>query len=78
MTDEDKIISVHKLRRAARIREHELQAALDIDNGNLPDPQGKNYLLLKEAGVPSWARGVKVVSAGFFQHAVVATRGKGR
>ena len=62
MTEKTEIVSVHRLRRVARMTERDIQACLDAGS----PPEGLE-----------WARGVKVVRAGFFQHAVVATAHRG-
>lgn len=53
------VLSVHVLRRTARLKERKLQAQLDA--GYQPDE------------LPTWANGVRVEKAGQFQWAVVAT-----
>lgn len=78
--DEDPyIVSVHKFRRAARKREREIQHSLDVVGTYDPNKTvvSLEKAALHEANVPSWAKGVKVVRAGLFQHALVATRNRG-
>lgn len=68
------IVSVHKFRWAARRKERELQAQLDV----AVEIGGATLRReLEEAGLPLWTRGVRVEKAGPFQHAVVCTRGRG-
>lgn len=68
MSYDDDLLSVHKTRFMARLRERRLQRALDdYHRGAGPVPQG----------VPSWAKGVKVVKAGGFQWVVRATAIRG-
>lgn len=57
------IVSVHRFRRVARVRERVLQRRLNT--GWRPDDQ-------------PWARGARVQSAGRKQHAVVLTEHRGR
>lgn len=76
-----RIVSVHKLRSAARKRERELQEALDVlggfEMGMAAMTNGEARGLLLHWDVPDEARGVRVEHAGFFQHAVVATENRG-
>lgn len=62
------ILTVHKLRRAARAREREWQEALEAE------AHGKVGML----DLPVWARGVRVRKAGAFQWLVEATEWRGR
>lgn len=65
-----KIISVHFLRRVARVKERRLQ--------RLFTGSPVTASVLQQAGVPIWAEGVRVEKAGPFQWAVVATSHRGR
>ena len=66
------VISMHFLRRRARKKEREWQRKLEMaTNAGMIEHE------LIELGLPRWIRGVKVVSAGRFQHAVVATDNRG-
>ena len=60
-------VSVHKLRRTARKRERVLQEALAY---GYPSQ-------LPSAGLPEWARGVRVERIGPFCFAVIATEKRG-
>lgn len=68
------ILYVTPFRRLARRREREIQQLLD-DRGLTQSEGAANELLDK--GVPPWAKGVKVVKAGRFSWAVVATEARG-
>lgn len=75
------IVSVHPFRRTARQRERQLQASLDLAH-SYPAPPTNPVVAhtldrLHEAGIPAWARGVRVEKAGLFQWAVVATENRG-
>lgn len=74
--DVDAVVSVHKFRRAARAQERALQDALERYAAEPTDWAARN--VLTDAKVPDWAHGVRVEHAGPFQHAVVATRQRGR
>ena len=63
------VLSVHRLRIAARIRERELQHHLD---------RREPHIKVDGMPVPSWVRGVRVEKAGRFQWAVVGTEWEGR
>jgi hypothetical protein len=71
-------VSVHKLRRAARKRERELQRYLSISGwyveGGPTDDEAKG---LQPYGLPIWARGVRVERIGPFCFAVIATEERG-
>jgi hypothetical protein len=72
-----KILSTHWLRRTARAEERRLQAWLDaLETAGLPDDARAG--VLTDHHLPEWTRGVRVESAGRFQHAVVATSTRGR
>lgn len=73
MSEATEILSVHAFRRVARERERELQGLLDLSTDGSP----ASDIVLRDAGVPGWARGVRVQRAGLFQHAVVATEHRG-
>lgn len=75
MSDRTKVLSTHFLRRAARRREREIEAALRSrhdEEGMLVEGEAR---LLRD--VPDWARGVRVEKAGPLQWAVVATEHQG-
>lgn len=71
------IISVHPLRFDARRKERRLQALLDLVDTPSRTIRQKEFHELHQAGVPSWAHGVRVRKAGHFQHVVEATERKG-
>lgn len=62
------IVSVHRLRFMARLRERKLQAWLKDPAYNLK---------LRNADVPAWARGIRARKAGRFQWVVEATSWRG-
>lgn len=66
-------VSVHRLRRSARRREHTIQKILD-SYGSDPRPA-----IYTEDGllVPAWAHGVRVEKAGVLQFSLVATEHRG-
>lgn len=68
-TPDDSILSTHKYRWAARLRERRIQWLID----NWYDIEQS----APQEGYPPWMRGVKVVPAGDRQFAVVATRNRG-
>lgn len=88
MTERTKVLSVHRLRRAARKRERQLQVALEmraqLAGGarlRIPDvaaPANVDPASVDIIPAPAWARGVRVEKAGLFQWAVVATSRRGR
>jgi hypothetical protein len=65
-----KVLSVHKLRFMARLRERRIQGILNATGYDRDWDRRK-------LEVPGWARGVRVEKAGRFQWAVVATTRKG-
>lgn len=67
------VFSVHRLRRVARLREREIQAALDAGRVGSLLHESDRKLLMEHPEV----RGVRVVPAGLFQHAVLGTEGRG-
>jgi hypothetical protein len=73
MTEQTVILSVHPLRFRARRRERALQQLLDTGH----TPQIIDGETLSVLAKNPWIQGVRVESAGLFQHAVVATDHKG-
>jgi hypothetical protein len=66
------VLSVHMLRSRARREERLWQAQLEQ-----AEEMGKLEEELREAGLPSWMQGVKVLKAGRFQWIVVGTPNAG-
>jgi hypothetical protein len=82
MSDRTKVLSVHRLRRAAREHERRLQDAFaEMEHSGIRVTYGEVLVLpgipAPSNRVPAWACGVRVEKAGRFSWAVVATEHAG-
>lgn len=84
MSEQTRVLTVHRLRRTARRLERRLQA--DLNSGAIrpihfhTDEAYRIYDrgdLLATVNIPRWMCGVRVERAGFFQWTVVATSHRG-
>lgn len=83
MVERTHVLSVHRVRRVARRRQHRIQNALDgMARMGIGVAAPDGFFTLPQFGAPKdrlpvWTHGVKVERAGAFQHAVVATERRG-